>query len=200
MLILICARGKVGILPNVKFWWERWSCFRVRVTVVVGALVMASVLPLGLPLVVSSTTCHQRRVYNIFLTIRLTLPPNTTTTREKKKKVKNVIHDKLPSRNNVQCIYIFLRSHAILPNVNFWSFHLLHGTNDGWIIFFWPSDCKKKKKKVMCHPRRVTNKKWGHSVYWFCYVPLGSHAVLRSVEFWSWHLLHGTNEGWIAFS
>ena len=69
VLILMCARGKVGILPNVKFWSEKWSCFRVRVTVVVVALVMASVLPLGLPLVVSSTTCHQRRVDNIFLTI-----------------------------------------------------------------------------------------------------------------------------------
>ena len=77
--------GRVGISTNVKFWSEKWSYFRVKVTVVVGALVMASVLPLGLPLVTSSTTCHQRRVDNIFLTVDYN---NKKKKRRKKKKKK----------------------------------------------------------------------------------------------------------------
>ena len=42
---------------------------RVRVRVCVRALVMASVLPLGLPLVTLSTACHQGSVDDIFVTI-----------------------------------------------------------------------------------------------------------------------------------
>ena len=56
----------------------------------------------------------------------------------KKRKVEDVFH-KLPSRNKVfECIwYLSFGSPAILPNVKFWSFHLLRGTNEGCITFSW---------------------------------------------------------------
>ena len=53
-----------------------------------------------------------------------------------KKKLKDVLDDKLPSRNIVvDCTYLSFGSPAILPNVKFWSFHLLRGASDGWITF-----------------------------------------------------------------
>ena len=77
--------GRDAILPNMKFWSEK-----------------CRVLWLGL----RHCSCHllhmhQQRVDYIFLTIRLPQPPKI-----KRKKAKDVLGDKLPNRNNVECTYL----------------------------------------------------------------------------------------------
>ena len=105
-----------ALLPHITFWSGKWSFFKVRVTVMVRAFFM------------SSTAYASTKGGKHFLDRKVTPTPEM---KRKKKKVKDVFHDKLRSRNDV------VGSPASLSNLIFESFHLLHGTNDGCITFSW---------------------------------------------------------------
>ena len=77
----------------------------------------------------SSTAYASTKGGKHFLDRKVT--PTPEINKKKKKKVKDVSHDKLRSRNND------FGSPASPPNLIFWSFHPLHGTNDGCITFSW---------------------------------------------------------------
>ena len=105
---------------QIAFWSGKWSCFKVRVRV--RALFM------------SSTAYASTKGGKHFLDHKVTPTPEM---KRKKKKVKDVFHDKLRSRND-------FGSPASPSNLIFWSFHLLHGTSDGCITFSWRYDYKKE--------------------------------------------------------
>ena len=138
---------------------------------------------------------------NLFLTIDY-------NERKQRTKVKDVIHDVLRIRNNViQSIDFAIDPWQMifLPNVRFWSCHLLHGTKKGWITFLLTTDYNetkyRKQVKDVMHGRlhrrynviQCTDFDLFHSeVMHFCRI---SHFGWQIGRVWRWMLRLGLGLG-----
>ena len=95
-------------------------------------------------ILVMPSTWHERRVDNIFLT-------RVYNKRKQRTKVKDVIQDMQPIRNNVIQYIDFAVNHSQMIFFCRMSCHLLHGTNEGWTTFSYNKRKHRKQMKDVMH-------------------------------------------------
>ena len=153
--------GSDALQRNITFWSGKWSCFKVRVWV--------------RALSVSSTIYASTEGW-----ITFSWPPPPPGLKERKK-VKGVIHDKLPSRNNVaECIcYLSLEvlqfAECAILIVSSTTWHQWWVDNIFLTVRLQKRRRGEKKKKSYkqinrigsqrCDPRQDRNKKWDDSIH-----------------------------------